>query len=198
MLFFKKKNLCWVCILNPCPPLWEPLDYHFHTGKGRLEYSSKQIGNPLDSSYTVTGVDLTHPGLHRGLFDDVLQPLLMVTGGLRTTALLLSLSLHWEDTANQKTFTLLTNAATSFCAHPPRLSGEASPLQGFSAASSALLSSSSPAPSLCWWFVWPDTSAGDGGAAQETSPPPQHACTHRHTHTATVECTQSYSNIRKQ
>lgn len=58
---------------------------------------------------------------------------------------------------------------------------EDSPLQGFSAASVAQLSSSSPAPSLCWWFVWPDTSAGDAGAGLETSPLPQHACKHTQT-----------------
>lgn len=61
-----------------------------------------------------------------------------------------------------------------------------SPLRGFSAGSAARLSSSSLAPSLCWWFVWPDTSADGGEAGWDTSPLPQHA--YKHTHLSTRDC----------
>lgn len=123
----------------------------------------------------------SHPCLHCGLFDNVLQPLLMVPGRFGSSALFFILFLHHTHRADYKYIRVLTHKLHNL---PGRTccTFDVSPLQGFAAASVARLVSSSPAPSLCWWFVWPDRSAGGVEAGLDTSPPPQLAYKQTHTH----------------
>lgn len=120
-----------------------------------------------------TTVCVPHPCLHCGLLDNVLQPLLMVSGGLgpRTFLFLLPFLRH-------------KGIQDTICGTQGRLWGRqdqrcceagASPPQGSAAASVARLSSSSPAPSPCWSSVWPGRSADGAAAGLDTWQPPQPA-----------------------